>query len=330
MTIVDTHGHYVSRSAIAEVEKHPERFGIRVGKDEGGNPRLGFGEGPLTRPLRPKLTELEERRSILSRQRVDLQVVYTWLDVVGYSLPVEQGAAWCRLQNETMAADLKGKDWLVGLATVPLQSGKHAAEELSHAVGKLGLKGASIASNVEGRNLDDAEFAPFWETAEALGAPVAIHPYNVAGRDRMETYLLHNLIGNPLETTLAAASLVFGGIADRHPALRVILVHGGGCLPYVIGRLQWGYERYPAQMGKGLRKAPVHYLSWFYYDTLLYHTANIKHMIQLVGPERVLMGTDYPFPIEDPDPVSTVEKLGLSAVAREMIFEANPKVLFRL
>ncbi len=328
--IIDTHGHYISPAAIAEIEGHPDRYDIRVEWDEEGNPRLGFGQGPLTRPLRPKLRELKERRGIISRQRVDLQVVYTWLDVVGYSLPAEQGAAWCRLQNETLSADLKGKDWLVGLATVPLQSGERAAEELSYAVERLGLRGAGIASNVSGKNLDDPEFEPFWERAESLGVPVVIHPYNVAGRDRMETYFLHNLIGNPLETTLAAANLIFGGVADRHPVLNVVLVHGGGCLPYLIGRLQWGYERYPQHMGETLKKAPVNYLSWFYYDTLLYHAGNLRHMIDLVGRERVLMGTDYPFPIEDPDPVATVEKLRLSAEVRNMIFETNPKTLFRL
>jgi aminocarboxymuconate-semialdehyde decarboxylase len=328
--IIDTHAHYISPSAIAEAEKNPEQYGIRVEWNENGEPRLAFGQGPLIRPLRPRLLELEERRQIMARQRVDLQIVYTWLDAVGYSLPPEQGQAWCRVQNETMAADLEGKDYLAGLATVPLQSGGLAAEELSYAVKTLDMKGAGIASNVDGKNLDDPEFAPFWQMAEELGVPVVIHPYNVAGKDRMQSYFLNNLVGNPLDTTIAAASLVFGGIADRHPHLRVVLVHGGGCLPYLIGRLQWGYERYPQHMGNGLKKTPNHYLSWFYYDHLLYNTANIKHMIELVSPERTLLGTDYPFPIEDPEPVNTIEKLRLAANFQEMILESNPKALFRL
>jgi aminocarboxymuconate-semialdehyde decarboxylase len=328
--IIDTHGHYISPKAIAEIEKDPEHYGIRVEWDEEGNPRLSFGGGPLTRPLRPKLRELKERQQIMNRQRVDLQVVYTWLDVVGYSLPAEQGAAWCRLQNETMAADLAGKSHVIGLAAVPLQSGKLAAEELSYAVNELDLKGAGIASNVDGRNLDAPDFEPFWGMAESLGAPVVIHPYNVAGHDRMTSYFLNNLVGNPLDTTIAAASLIFGGVADRHPNLRVVLVHGGGCFPYLIGRLQWGYERYPQHMGDGLKKSPVGYLSWFYYDHLLYNTGNIKHLIEMVGLERILLGTDYPFPIEDPDPVTTIEKLRLSPEARQTIFETNPQRLFRL
>jgi aminocarboxymuconate-semialdehyde decarboxylase len=328
--IIDTHGHYIAPDAISEIEKHPDRFGIRTEWDKEGNPCLGFGDGPLTRPLRRRLRELEERRELLESRRIDLQLVYTWLDVVGYSLPAVKAAAWCRLQNETLAADIAGKDHLAGLATVPLQSGKRAAKELSYAVERLGLKGAAIASNVDGTNLDDREFDPFWEQAESMGAPVVIHPYNVAGHDRMTSYFLNNLIGNPLDTTLAAASLLFGGVADRHPDLKVVLVHGGGCLPFLIGRLQWGYERYPQIMGDGLKKSPVQYLSWFYYDTLLYHQANINHLIEVVGRERVLMGTDYPFPIEDPDPVATVKKLRLPAEDEAMIFELNPMLLFRL
>ncbi|MFQ5692820.1 MAG: amidohydrolase family protein [Nitrospinota bacterium] len=328
--IIDTHGHYIAPSAVTEVEKHPDRYGIRVERDGDGNPRLGFGGGPLIRPLRPRLRELEERRELLSRRGVDLQVVYTWLDAVGYALPVEQGAAWCRLQNETLAADLEGRDELAGLATVPLQSGARAAEELSHAVERLGLKGAAVASNVEGRYFDVPDLAPFWERAEALGVPVVVHPYNVAGRDRMEAYFLHNLVGNPLDTTLAAATLVLGGVADRHPDLKVVLVHGGGCLPYLIGRLQWGYEQYPQHMGDGIQRPPAEYLTWFYYDTLLYHAPNIRHMVDLVGADRVLMGTDYPFPIGDPDPVGTVEKAALAPEARRKIMQTNPQSLFGL
>ncbi len=327
---IDTHGHYIAPDAIEEIKKNRTRYGIRVEEDEEGNPRLGFGDGPLTRPLRPRLRELEERKTIMKAQGVDLQIVYTWLDVVGYSLPVEQCAAWCRLQNETMMADIAGLDYVEGLATVPLVSGPRAADELTHAVENLGMRGAAIASNVDGRTLDNPEFEPFWQRAGELGAVVVIHPYNVAGHDRMTSFFLNNLVGNPLDTTLAAASLIFGGVADRHASIRMVLVHGGGCLPYLIGRLQWGYERYPQLMGDGIRKAPIRYLSWFYYDTLLYHTGNIKHLLNIVGVERVLMGTDYPFPIEDPDPVHTVERIELQENDQRMILESNPTHIFRL
>lgn len=327
---IDTHGHYISPDAIDEIKKDFSHYGIEVVEDEEENPRLGFGNGQLTRPLRPRLRELQERKSIMADQGVDLQIVYTWLDAVGYSLSVEHCTAWCRLQNETMMADIKDLDYLEGLATIPLGSGKSAVEELTYAVEHLEMRGVAIGSNVDGKTLDNPEFEVFWQRANDLGLVVAIHPYNVAGHDRMTSYFLNNLVGNPLDTTLAAASLIFAGIPDRYPDIRIILVHGGGCLPYLIGRLRWGYERYPQIFEDGLKNSPVSYLSWFYYDTLLYNTDNIRHLLKMVGIKQILMGSDYPFPIEDTDPVGTVEKLDLQESDQSIIFEGNPKSLFRL
>ncbi|MBI3076216.1 MAG: amidohydrolase family protein [Deltaproteobacteria bacterium] len=327
--LIDVHGHFVPPAVLAAVEADPERYGISLERDEQG-PRLRIGGEPPTRPLLPALRELEQRQQRLEAQGIRHQVLFTWLDIAGYSLPAEQGARWSRLQNESLAASLRehrDPARFSGLATVPLQDGARAANELEYAVSRLGMKGAVIASNIHGRTLDDPGLEPFWQQAEALGAPVLIHPVYVAGQERMRAYFLSNLVGNPLDTTLAAACLMFGGVIDRHPELQVILVHGGGCLPYVIGRLHWGYQ-VSAEARRIARKMPEEYLHWFHYDTLVYKVSLLRYLLQEVGAGRVLMGSDYPFDIGDPEPAKIVRAAGLPPAETDRVLGGNARALF--
>lgn len=329
--LIDMHGHFVPPSLLAEVEAHPGRYGVTLERDEQG-PRLRIGQEPPTRPLLPALRKLEGREQRLEAQGIQHQVVFTWLDIVGYSLPAEQGARWSRLQNEGLAASIRehrDPTRFSGLATVPLQDGAWAADELEYAVGRLKLKGAVIASNVYGKTLDDPGLEPFWRKAEVLRVPVLIHPVYVAGQERMRAFFLNNLVGNPLDTTLAAACLMFGGVIDRHPDLQVILVHGGGCLPYVIGRLHWGYQVSP-EARRIARKTPEEYLHWFHYDTLVYRVSILRYLLQEVGAGRVMMGSDYPFDIGDPEPAKIVRAAGLPPAETDLVLGGNAQTLFRL
>src|SRR5262249_20369744 len=156
-----------------------------------------------------------------------------------------------------------------GIGTLPMQSGEEAAKELRRIVTTLGLRGAMFASNVFGKNLDDPDFEPLWQAAEELGAFLFVHPNNVAGADRMKSYYLNNLIGNPLDTTIAAACLVFGGVLDRHPRLKICLAHGGGFLPYQSGRWTHGWDVRP-EPRKNVPKRPEQIHKRFLYDTILH------------------------------------------------------------
>jgi aminocarboxymuconate-semialdehyde decarboxylase len=252
------------------------------------------------------------------------------MDVAGYSLPPAQGAAWSRLQNEALAASLaRVAGGHRGLATVPLQDVASAAAELRVAVRDLGLRGAMVDPNALGRPLGDAAFDPFWKAAADLGAPVVLHPFLLEAVERFGRHYLHNLVGYPFETTLAAASLILGGTLDRFPGLSVVLVHGGGFLPYHIGRFDRAHGTRPEARADdaGL---PSHYLRRFLYDTLVQRPEALRFLVQLVGHDRVLLGSDHPFWMGDPDPLRVVRAAGLDAATEAAILGENAARLFRL
>ena len=191
-----------------------------------------------------------------------------------------------------------------GLATVPLQDVPEAAAELERAVG-LGLKGVSIGSNVNGKDLDHPDFLPFFTKAEALRAVVFIHPLDVIGVERIRSYYLHNGLGNPFDTAVAAARLAMGGVLDRFPRLQVCLAHGGGALPYLVGRLDRIHKVRPEGREKARRK-PSAYLRRFHYDTVVHSDLVLRYLVDLVGNDRVVVGSDYRFDMGCLDPRRTL------------------------
>ena len=259
---------------------------------------------------------------------IDHQVLAAWMDATGYALPAEQGARWSRLYNESLADALKPRERsrrFSGLATVPLQDGKRAAAELVYAVRELGLRGVQIGTNVLGKGLDAAGLDPFWEAALELRAPIVLHPWHVAGEERMHRHGMIRLVGYPADTTLAAAAIVFGGIADRFPGLRIILVHAGGFYPYQAGRLQRGLT---VQTSAKPATSALDALRWFNYDTITHLPEALRYLVDLVGAERVLLGTDAPFDVQDPAPVATVRQAALPAGDVTSILEGNAVALF--
>jgi aminocarboxymuconate-semialdehyde decarboxylase len=261
---------------------------------------------------------------------IDTAVFGPLMDVAGYSLPPAQGAAWSRLQNEALAAALRQAPGAHrGLATVPLQDPAMAAAELRVAVQELGLRGAMVDPNALGRPLGDAAFDPFWKAAAELGAPVVLHPFLLEAVERFGQHYLHNLVGYPFETTLAAASLILGGTLDRFPGLSVVLVHGGGFLPYHIGRFDRAHETRPEARANdaGL---PSRYLRRFLYDSLVQRPDALRYLVQLVGHDRVLLGSDHPFWMGDPDPLRVVREAGLDPATEAAIFGENAARIFRL
>jgi aminocarboxymuconate-semialdehyde decarboxylase len=323
---VDVHIHYLSPHALDEAKRHPDRYGVRILD----GPRLHVGNEPPTRPLLPALHTLDLHLDFLRAQRIDTAVFGPLMDVVGYSLPVAQGAAWSRLQNEALAATLaEAGGPHRGLATVPLQDPTVAAAELRVAVKELGLRGAMIDPNALGRSLGDRAFDPFWTAAADLGAPIVFHPFLLEAVERFGRHYLHNLVGYPFETTLAAGSLILGGTLDRIPALTVVLVHGGGFLPYHIGRFDRAWLSRP-EIRQDSGSPPSGYLRRFYYDTLVQLPDALAYLVKVAGHDRVLLGSDHPFWLGDPEPLRIVEKVGLSADARAAILGDNAARIFGL
>ena len=327
--MIDTHVHFLSPGAIDAARETPARYGVRV-FDDGGSPQLQIGEEAPTRPLLKALYTLERHLAFFDAQGIDAAVFGPLMDVAGYSLPPDQGAAWSRAQNEALAASLADAGGRhVGLAAVPLQAPDLAAAELLFAVKSLGLRGAMIDPNALGRPLGDRAFDPFWRTAAELGAPVMLHPFLLEAVERFGRHYLHNLVGYPFETTLAAGSLILGGTLDRFPPLQIVLVHGGGFLPYHIGRFDRGHTTRLECRADGAA-LPSGYLRRFHYDTLVQFPPALAYLVKVVGEDRVLLGSDHPFWLGDPEPLRRVHEACLPPDAQAAILGGNTTRLFHL
>lgn len=208
-----------------------------------------------------------------------------------------------------MAAVTTDSERLIGFATVPLQAPERAVAELEYAVEELGMQGVEIATHAPNFELDDEALLPFFEKVAAYDLPLLVHPHDVAGLDRMGHHELRNLVGNPMETTLAGARLIFGGVLERVDGLKVILSHGGGALPYLVGRLNHGWQ---ARLGS---KPTVpdgevfdSHLRRLYFDSVVFDARVLRYMADIVSAERIVLGTDYPFDMSDSNPIGRLRE----------------------
>jgi aminocarboxymuconate-semialdehyde decarboxylase len=190
-----------------------------------------------------------------------------------------------------------------------MQAPDLAVRELERCVRDLGLRGVQIGSHVNGRNLDDPSVFPVLEAAERLGAAVFVHPWDMLAKDRMARYWLGWLVGMPAETALAICSVIFGGVLERLPRLRIAFAHGGGAFPGTIGRIEHGFICRPDLCAVENPRNPREYLGKFYLDSLVHDADSLRHLIRLVGPERIALGTDYPFPLGEQEPGRLIESL---------------------
>jgi aminocarboxymuconate-semialdehyde decarboxylase len=271
--------------------------------------------------------DLERRLQDMAASKVDVQVLSVCPQTFVYAQPPALAAAFARIQNEQLAKLVKARpDRFLAIATLPMQAPKLAADELRHAVRTLGLRGAQIGSNVAGKNLDDPALEPVWATAAELDAFILLHPINVAGVDRLSSYYLNNLIGNPLDTTIAAACLVFSGVLERHPSLKICLAHGGGFVPYQAGRFLHGWHVRKEPKSK-LPKPPTESLGRFYFDTIVHSKDVLEFLVGNAGVDRVLLGSDYPFDMGMPDGVLQVRGLSIPAGDQSSILGGRAKAL---
>lgn len=331
--IIDAHAHYTSPEVFTVLEREPEAHGVELQKDAEGRQTIVFETGLALRPMSlfPRMFDLDAQLAEMDENGIKMRVQSTWLDLVAYWLPLEKAARLNRLQNETMAQALSSHSTrFVGLATVPLQDGKTAADELRYAMETLGLRGAMIGSHANEANFDEPFLEPFWEAAEALEAFILLHPFQIFAGERYSRYYLHNIVGNPLETTLAASSLIFGGVLARYPGLRICLSHGGGFLPYQISRLDRAFEALPLARER-LDTPPGEFLRSFYYDSITFDTTSLTFLIERVGAENVLLGSDFPFGMGDPNYRKHVDALGpLTSEAREAIMGGTAARLLQI
>jgi aminocarboxymuconate-semialdehyde decarboxylase len=323
---IDIHTHILTEETIRLLRKEAPRIAPKLTPIDSGNAILEVAGVPY-RPFPRGGWEVETRFRDMDAAEVDVHVLSATPQTYLYNQDAELAAATSALQNDQIAALVKAHpDRFMGIATLPMQAPARAADELRRAVRSLGLRGAMIGSNVNGNNLDDPALEPLWAAASELGAFMLIHPVDVAGADRLRSYYLRNLIGNPLDTTIAAACLVFGGVMERHPKLKICLVHGGGFVPYQAGRWVHGWHVRP-EPKVNVKQSPEPSLARFYYDTILHAKPQLEFLVESVGPRRVLLGSDYPYDMGTGECVRQVRALPIGDADKATILNGNAVTL---
>jgi|SRR5215207_9477299 len=279
------------------------------------------------RVIRSAVEEFVDPDAIVTHQEragIDLTVLSPWVPLLPYDVEPEEGLRRCRIQNEALARLVRAHPGRLGaLGAVPLQEPELAAGELRLVMESGVLSGVEVAASVRGAYLGDERFEPFWAAAEATGALVFIHP-TTRGFDSsvFEDFYLWNTVGNPFETTITAAHMTLAGVMERHRGLRVLLAHGGGALPALRGRLAHAHSFQPQARAR-LKESPLESIRRFFFDTVTHDARGLRELIGYVGPEQVVLGSDYPFDMGDPNPLSTLRSAGLERAAEAAVAAAN-------
>jgi aminocarboxymuconate-semialdehyde decarboxylase len=271
-----------------------------------------------------------DRLQQMDAQGIDVEVLS--INPFWYSVERDLARNLIKTQNEKLSAFCAAHaDRFVGLATVALQHPDLAAEQLEEGMKTLGLRGASIGASVNGEELAANRFDPFWAKAEALGAPVFLHPQGVPELRRLQgNGVLTNVIGNPLDTTIALSHLIFEGTLDRFPRLKICAAHGGGYLPSYADRSDAGCVTFPAQCSKKLNKRPTEYLKQLYFDSLVFSGEALRHLVAVCGVSQIVLGTDYPFPWTSTAVEHVLGAPGLSDADRVAILGGNAATLLNI
>jgi aminocarboxymuconate-semialdehyde decarboxylase len=319
MTIIDVHAHIIVPEILRDA-KPSEEWRPRV-LWENGKQFVEYGPkriGSATREFVDPETIFDE----LTKSGVDAVLLCPWVSLVRYEATPEESLDACQIQNDALCELVKKYPRQVAaLGLIPLQDVALAINELERLM-KFGLKGVEIGTHVNGIYPGDARFRPFWEACEALGALVFIHPVEGGGRAELRDYYMWNVIGNPLETTVAAGHLILSGVMESYPRLKILLAHGGGALPYLHGRLNRGFQQRP-EINKVISHPPTEYLKQFYFDTITHDPAVLKSLVDLVGADQVLLGSDYPFDMGNENPVELVRAADLGLENAKKILEEN-------
>jgi len=266
--------------------------------------------GALFREIESNSWDVEVRLAECDAAGVGVQVLSTVPVMFSYWADPDPALELARYLNDHIAGVVAAHpSRFAGLGTLPMQSTSLAIRELERCVRDLGLSGIEIGSNVNGANLDSPEFFPIFEAAASLGAAVFVHPWEMVGRERMARYWLPWLVGMPAETSLAICSLIFGGVLERLPALRIGFAHGGGAFPATIGRIAHGFDVRPDLCAVDNPHSPKKYLGRFYVDSLVHDPDALRYLLRLLGAERIAMGSDYPFPLGEAIPGAMIDSM---------------------
>jgi aminocarboxymuconate-semialdehyde decarboxylase len=305
--IIDTHAHIIVPEILREAAP-AEEWRPRVVWDN-GRQFVEYGPKRIGSALR-EFVSPEKILDEMNKSGVDAVLLCPWVSLVRYEATPEESLSACQVQNDALSLLVKKHPKkITALGMIPLQDVELAIQELERLI-KSGLKGVEIGTHVNGVYPGDARFRPFWEACESLGAFVFIHPVEGGGRAELRDYYMWNVIGNPMETSVAAGHLILSGIMDAYPRLKILLAHGGGALPYLHGRLDRGFKQ-RLEINKVISRPPTEYLKQFYFDTITHDPVILKSLVDFVGADHVLLGSDYPFDMGNENPVDLVRSADL-------------------
>jgi|TARA_Y100000294_G_scaffold20140_1_gene17142 aminocarboxymuconate-semialdehyde decarboxylase len=323
--IIDTHIHIIVDEITQEITKDP--WSPITGYDD-YKPFVEF-QGKRLSSVINEFVDIEIIMSKQAKAGVDISVLSPWSSLFRYDSDVRTCQTVNRIQNDAIAAIAdKYKNQIIGLGMVPMQDAGVAVSELKYCI-DIGLRGVEIGTNINGKYLGDANFRPFWSKAEELGAVVQIHPVPGLGGPTNKEYYLWNAFSNPAETALTASHMILSGLMEEYPELKIQLFHAGGHLPYQIGRLDRAYEM-RKETSKKITRKPSEYLKMFYFDTIIHSSDALDYLINLVGPEQVMLGSDYPFDMGSYQFNDLLDEINISEADREKIKSENAERLFQV
>jgi aminocarboxymuconate-semialdehyde decarboxylase len=322
MLKIDTHAHILPRDWPDLAARYgDDRFPVMTHSSD--HHRI-YKDGKFFREVWDSAFDPEVRIADYARFGVGVQVVSTVPVMFSYWAKGHQALELHTHLNDDMARVCEThRRHYAGIGTVPLQAPDLAVRELERCIDELGLQGVQIGSHCNAWNLDAPELFPFFEAAADLGAAVLVHPWDMMGSESMPKYWLPWLVGMPAEQARAACALIFGGVLERLPTLRVMLAHGGGSFPYSIGRIEHGFRMRPDLVATDNARNPREYLSRLFFDSCVHDDAALRYLLATAGTDRVMLGTDYPFPLGEQEPGSGIDALGLGDTERARLFHGT-------
>jgi aminocarboxymuconate-semialdehyde decarboxylase len=322
MLKIDTHAHYLPKTWPDLATKYGDvRFPVIHHED--GRARI-YKDGKFFREIWSKTWDPVERIADYAKFDVQVQVLSTVPVMFSYWAKAHEALALHQSLNDHMAeACREHRRHYAGIGTVPMQAPRLAVQELERCMDQLDLQGVQIGSHIGDWNLDAPELLPFWEAAQDLGAAILVHPWDMMGTESMPKYWMPWLVGMPAEQSRAACALIFGGVLEKFPRLKVCLAHGGGSFPYTIGRIEHGFNMRPDLVATDNPHGPRKYLDQLFFDSWVADDRALRYLLDTVGVPRVMLGTDYPFPLGEQVPGAGIASLELSEPEQARLYHGT-------